>query len=153
MKSKCSCIKGMDFVGVCVVTLCHDGKGNFVMMKRSKNCRDEHGMWDIGGGGLKFGETVEHALRREIKEEYCTNVLGYDFLGYDDVHRMHQGRKTHWIALRFKVLIDRGKVQNGEPDMMDELGWFTLDSLPSPLHSQLGVFFEKYKDQLQDTKK
>jgi len=34
----------------------------------------------------------------EIKEEYCTDVLGFDFLGYRDVHREHNGKKTHWIA-------------------------------------------------------
>lgn len=40
---------GVDYIGVCVVYLCHDGQGNFVMNKRGKNCRDEVGKWDIGG--------------------------------------------------------------------------------------------------------
>ena len=28
------------------------------------------------------------------------------------------------------------EVRIGEPEKMDELGWFTLDALPEPLHSQ-----------------
>ena len=65
--------KGVDFIGVTVVYFCHDGNGKFIMAKRSKNTRDEHGKWDIGGGGVEFGESVEKTLRKEIKEEYCTS--------------------------------------------------------------------------------
>jgi ADP-ribose pyrophosphatase YjhB (NUDIX family) len=140
--------KGVDYTGVTTVFICHDGKGNFVMGKRSTNCRDEHGRWDIGGGGLEFGDTVENTLVSEIKQEYCTDVLGSEFLGYRDVHREHEGIKTHWIALDFKVLVDKEKVKNGEPHKFDEIGWFTLDTLPNPIHSQLPKFLELYRDRL-----
>ncbi len=140
--------KGEDYIGVTVVYLCHDGKGSVLLNKRSVNCRDEHGMWDPGGGGLEFGDTVVHTLEKEIAEEYCTDVLGYEFLGYRDMHREHNGKKTHWIALDFKVLVDREKVANGEPHKFDEIGWFTLDKLPSPLHSQFPNFLSAYKDRI-----
>jgi len=140
--------KGEDYTGVSVIFFCHDGKGNFLFSKRSKNCRDEHGMWDTGGGGLEFGDTVEDTLRKEVAEEYCTNVLDYEFLGYRDIHREHEGKKTHWVALDFKVKVDRAKVANGEPHKFDALEWFTLDNLPSPLHSQFPKFFEQYKNKL-----
>ena len=61
--------KGEDFTGVTIVYFCHDGKGNFLFNKRSKNCRDEIGNWDCGGGALEFGETVEETLKKEVKEE------------------------------------------------------------------------------------
>jgi len=140
--------KGEDYTGVTIVYFCHDGNGNFLLNKRSENCRDEHNTWDPGGGGLDFDDTVENTLRKEIKEEYCTDVLSYDFLGFRDVHREHNGKKTHWIALDFKVLIDRVKAQNGEPHKFTEIGWFTIDKLPSPPHSQFPYFLEKYKDKL-----
>lgn len=141
--------KGIDYTGVTIVYFCHDGKGNFVMAKRSKNARDEHGKWDIGGGGLEFNATVEGTLRKEIKEEYCTDVLEYEFLGFRDVHRELQGKPTHWIALDFKVLIDPAKVKNGEPHKFDEIKFFRFDNMPTSLHSQLPYFLEKYNDKLR----
>ena len=140
--------KGVDFPGITIVYLCHDGKQNFLLNKRSIRCRDEHGCWDCGGGGLELGDTPEATLRKEIKEEYCTEVLAYEFLGYRDVHRVHHGEKTHWIALDFKVLVDREKVSNGEPHKFDEIGWFKLNSFPQPLHSQFPFFLEKYTNKL-----
>src|SRR5688572_4530859 len=116
--------KGVDYIGVCVVYFCHDGRGNFVMAKRNSNTRDDHDCWDIGGGGVEFGDSIEDRLRQEIKEEYCTEVLEHEFLGYRDVHRVHEGKPTHWIALDFKVLVDRAKVAIGEPDKFDDIGWF-----------------------------
>ena len=141
-------IKGVDYTGVTVVFFCHDGNGNILMAKRSKNCRDEQDRWDIGGGGLEFGEKVEELLKREIKEEYSTEVLKYEFLGYRDLNRENNGKKTHWVALDFKVLIDKTKVKNGEPHKFDELKWFKLDNLPTPVHSQFHKFLELYRNKL-----
>lgn len=141
--------KGMDYTGVCIIFFCHDGKGNVLMNKRSQNCRDEQGRWDIGGGGLEFGETVENTLKSEIREEYSTEVLEHEFLGYRDVHRELAGVKTHWIGLDFKVLIDRSKVKNGEPHKFDAIEWFTLDTLPSPTHSQFPTFLKLYEHKLK----
>ena len=140
--------KGIDYVGISIVFLCHDGKGNVLLNKRSKNCRDEHGAWDPGGGGLEHGLSVIETLKKEVKEEYCTEVSGYEFLGYRDVHRELNGKKTHWIALDFKVHVNRDSVKNGEPHKFDELGWFRLNQLPDPLHSQFPTFLEQYKEKL-----
>ncbi len=140
--------KGIDYPGISVSYLCHDGEGNFLFNKRSTNCRDEHGCWDNGGGGIDIGDSVLDTLHKEIKEEYCTDVLEYEFLGYNDSFREHDGNKTHWVHLYFKVLVDKEKVSNGEPHKFDEIGWFRLDNLPSPMHSQFPHFMEKFGSRL-----
>lgn len=140
--------KGIDCIGNTVVFACHDGEGNYLLSRRSVNCRDEHGTWDPGGGGIELHDTVLETLAKEIAEEYCTDVLDHEFLGYRDVHRENNGVKTHWIALDFKVLVDHDKVRNGEPHKLEEIGWFRLDALPSPLHSQFPHFLEIYKERL-----
>jgi 8-oxo-dGTP pyrophosphatase MutT (NUDIX family) len=140
--------KGIDFIGNTVVFACHDGEGNYLLSKRGENCRDEQGTWDPGGGGVELHDTVESTLRKEVQEEYCTDVLDFEFLGFRDVHRVSNGNPTHWIALDFKVRIDPSKVKNGEPHKLDEIGWFRLDSLPSPLHSQFPNFLQLYGHRL-----
>jgi 8-oxo-dGTP pyrophosphatase MutT (NUDIX family) len=140
--------KGVDYTGVAIVYLCHDGKGKFLMARRNAKTRDEHGCWDTGGGGLEFGETVEDTLKKEIREEYCCDVLKYEFLGFRDVHRTHKGTATHWVTLDFKVLVDPDQAKIGEPDKFDEIGWFSLDALPNNLHSQLPGIIEKYRNSL-----
>lgn len=140
---------GIDSIGVSVVFFCHDGNGNFLLNKRSKNCRDEHGCWDPGGGGLEFGEDVIATLKREIAEEYCTDLLSYEFLGFRNVIRKQSGLETHWVALDFKVLVDRETVKNGEPHKLEEIGWFKVSEFPEPLHSQFPAALKKYKKALK----
>ena len=135
-------------LGIGVAFFCHDGNGKFLMQKRSVHARDEYGKWETGGGGIEFGHTVEDTLRKEIQEEYGTDVLEYEFLGYRDVHREHKGKSTHWIMIDFKVLVDPANVQIGEPDMCDEIGWFRLDALPDNIHSQIPRVLELYRDKL-----
>ena len=142
-------IKGIDYTGVTISFFCHDGKGNFVIHRRNKNCRDEHGCWDFGGGGLKFNEKLIDGVRREIEEEYGTKPLEIEIMGVDEVFRIYEGKDTHWIAFRYKVLVDREKVVNNEPEKHSELQWVTLDSLPLPLHSQVASCIEKYKPILE----
>lgn len=145
--------KGFDYPGVTIVFFCHDGEGSFVMAKRGAQARDEHGRWDIGGGGLDFGMTVEATLRNEIREEYGAEVLAFACVGNRDIHRTHHGQPTHWIALDFVVHVDRRMVRNNEPQKFDAIDWFTLDALPpiAELHSQVPHFFEKYRDVLNRT--
>lgn len=140
--------KGVDHIGVTAVFACHDGEGNFLFSKRGTACRDEHGTWDSGGGGVELGDTLEATIRKEIAEEYCTDVLDFEFLGYREVLREHEGQKTHWIAFDFKVLVDPTKAKNGEPHKHDAVEWYRLDALPTPMHSQWDIFYEKYKNRL-----
>ena len=140
--------KGIDYIGVGVSYYCHDGKGKYLMNKRGVNCRDEHGCWDFGGGGIDFGSTVEETLRKEVKEEYCAENIEYSFLGFNDNFREQNGKKVHWIQLHYLVKVDPKEVKNGEPHKFDEIGWFDLNNLPQPLHSQALKELSLYQDKL-----
>ena len=142
-------VKGVDYIGVSVVFFCHDGQGNFVMHKRGEACRDERGRWDFGGGGLKFGEKIADALKREVFEEYAVEPLKVEPLGFDECFRDERGVPTHWICFRYKVLVDRSLVINNEPEKHEDLRWVTLDTLPSPLHSNIPQEIEEYGQKLR----
>lgn len=142
--------KGVSFTGVTTVFWCHDGTGNLFLVKRSKNARDEHGRWDPGAGGLKHGQSLEQNVRRELKEEYDVVPIILEFICYRDVFReLYDGTPTHWLAMDFAVEVDPTKVKINEPDMIDNFGWFTLDNLPQPLHSQFDDFLDIHGSRLR----
>jgi 8-oxo-dGTP diphosphatase len=136
----------MGAIGVSVVFFCHDGEGNFVLHKRSQNCRDEQGRWDVGGGALEFGESFEGAVKREIKEEYGVKALDLKYLGVSNILRGTKGLKSHWVAIFFAVKVDPKKVKNGDPFKIDKIGWFRKDKLPRPMHSKYGYIFKLVKE-------
>ena len=61
--------KGIDFIGVGVGALIFNNEGRIFLAKRGPEARNESGKWDFPGGSVEFGEKVEEALKREIKEE------------------------------------------------------------------------------------
>ncbi len=143
---------GIDYVGVTTPFFCNDGKGNFLLHKRSKNCRDEQGNWDTGGGKLEFGATLEENVLKEIAEEYGCRGEIQERLPAHEIFREQDGVKTHWIAVPFFVKVDPKEVKNNEPHKLDEIGWFRLNELPQPLHTgfqftfnKFQKYFEKYK--------
>jgi ADP-ribose pyrophosphatase YjhB (NUDIX family) len=143
--------KGVDFTGITTSFCCHDGKGNILMQKRSHKCRDEQGNWDIGSGSLEFGLSPEENMKKEIKEEYGVEPKKVTHIGTRSVKRkLSDGTQTHWVAFDYLVEVEREKVKNGEPESIDEIAWFTPDSLPNPLHSQMMKFLELYKEHIQN---
>jgi ADP-ribose pyrophosphatase YjhB (NUDIX family) len=143
--------KGISFVGVTTCFICYDAQGRIFMAKRSDMARDEQGRWDIGGGGLDWGLTAEANVVKEIQEEYSATPSKVDFLGYRDVFRtLPDGTSTHWLALDFAALVNPEDVAINEPDKFDDSGWFTLSTLPSPLHSQILNTFDANEAHLRD---
>jgi len=126
---------------VSCVFVCHDGAGRILLARRSAGARDEPGAWDTGAGALEFGETFDEAVTREVREEYAADPRQITMLGVRNVVRPG----SHWVALVFAVRVDPAAVRIGEPHKFDELGWFTPDKLPSPLHSQLPATLELFQ--------
>lgn len=134
--------RGVDHIGISASFVVHDGRGNVLLQKRGPGARDERGKWDVGGGAIEFGESIDEAVRREINEELCVEPLNISFLNVYDAFRDLDGAKTHWIAIMHAVQVDPSKVKIGEPEKIEELGWFKSTNLPSPLHSQ---FWKSYQ--------
>lgn len=128
--------RGIDHIGVSAVSIIHDGQGRILLMKRGQKARDERGRWDVCGGAIEFGESIDDAINREVMEELCTEPVDIKFLSVYDAHREHDGQKTHWIAIVHAVKVDSSKVKIGEPHKIEEIDWFVAKNLPKPLHSQ-----------------
>ncbi len=145
-------IPGIDYVGICTPFYCNDGNGLFLLHKRSKNCRDEQGMWDTGSGQLEHGLTPEENVLKEVLEEYgCIGEI-QEAIPANSVFREMNGKKTHWLQIPFFVKVHPADVKNNEPDKIEELSWFRLDQLPEPLHTGFrhtmttyAFYFEKHR--------
>ncbi|HLC99637.1 hypothetical protein A2841_02345 [Candidatus Kaiserbacteria bacterium RIFCSPHIGHO2_01_FULL_48_10] len=136
---------GIDYIGVSTPFYCNDGNGRFLLHKRGKNCRDEHGKWDPGAGQLEFGLTPEENVLREVMEEYGCKGEIQEAVQPHSIFREWNGQKTHWFAIPFFVKVDPKEARINEPHKMDEIGWFTLDQLPKPLHTAFLYTLKHYR--------
>lgn len=125
---------GIDYIGITVGFICHDGNGNIFLHQRSDNCRDEKGTWDFGGGQLEFGEQSEEALARELREEYGCNGIISARLEPISILRNMEGVNTHWLKIPFIVLVDPEQVRIMELHKVRGSGWFKLGAFPEPFH-------------------
>jgi 8-oxo-dGTP diphosphatase len=139
--------RGFDYVGVTIACLLHDGKGKFLLQKRGPKARDENGRWDVCAGALEHGETIEATIERELQEELQTKPLKIQFVGAGEAHRMHNGKPTHWVWLLHAVQVDPATIKIGEPDKIEETGWFNYHAPPHPLHSQIKPALKLAHDQ------
>ncbi len=125
---------GIDYIGVITPFFCHDGKGNFLFYKRGNASNDEIGKWDCSGGTLKFGEQPEEGMKRKLKLQYCCNPIGFKQLPALSIIMPIDGVLSHFLAIPFLVKVNPSEVRIGDPEKMQEIGWFTLGKLPEPLH-------------------
>ncbi len=126
--------KGIDYIGVGVTFTCHDGKGKVLFARRGAGARDEYGVWEIPGGGLKHAESAEEGMLRELKEEFCVAPLEYFCAGYHDLFRTIDGKTSHWVLVDFICRVNPEEVCIGEPLKCDAIAWHTLNDLPEPTH-------------------
>jgi 8-oxo-dGTP pyrophosphatase MutT (NUDIX family) len=84
-----------------------------------------HG-WFLPGGGVERGETVEHALIRELREEAGVKVLGRPRLvGVHANHRVFRG--DHVVLYRVDEWEPCAACEQGE---IHALAWFAPGALP-----------------------
>lgn len=136
---------GIDYIGVSVGALIFDSKGKILLCKRSKNAKNERGCWEAPGGTVEFGETLEHAILREMKEE-----LGVDLKLLKQLpaaNHIIADEHQHWIPSAFICCIKNGKKPKiMEPHKCDEIGWFALNKLPKPLSIITKIDIDRYRE-------
>jgi 8-oxo-dGTP diphosphatase len=120
--------KGIDYIGVGVGAIIFNNEGKVFLARRGKHVRNESGKWEFPGGGVEFGETLEHALVREIFEEYGSAIEVRGLL--DVVNHLIPDEKQHWVSPTFICRIASGIPAILEPHKCEEIGWFSIDLIP-----------------------
>jgi 8-oxo-dGTP pyrophosphatase MutT (NUDIX family) len=139
--------KGIDYVGIFVTGICHDGMGNILYRRRGPGAQDERGKWDPGvGGALNHGETIEECLKREMREEIGTEPIEFTFLGHMEKFRELTGTKTHWLGFYYKCLVDPLKVVKDSKGECDEMVWASFHAPQVPMMLGHDDTYEKFKN-------
>ena len=106
-----------------------DGK---LFLMRSHKWR---GKYTVPGGHIELGETLEEALRREVKEETGFDIYDIEFLFFQEfIYDDEFWKKRHFIFFDHTCKTDSTKAQlNSEAQ---EYAWVSLDdALNLPIDS------------------
>jgi 8-oxo-dGTP pyrophosphatase MutT (NUDIX family) len=130
-------------------------KDNKVLLTHNKS----HGpdFWKLPQGGVESGESLEEAIRREVKEEL--NSTSFSILKQSKIEYKYDWpkeiqEKKGFIGPKITFFILRCENQSTlEPNKkeLDRLKWVNLDSLPSHF-STLPDFINIAKKLVEETK-
>ncbi|ART80637.1 NUDIX hydrolase [Oceanisphaera avium] len=91
------------------------------------------GHWGFPGGKLEWGETMSQGAARELLEETAVQAkMDHPFACFDVLENAKDGQLAH----HYVMVAVRGEYISGQAQAADDaeaVGWFSLDSLPSPL--------------------
>ncbi len=132
--------RGIDYIGIGVGAAIFNAKNELLIMKRGKKAKNEKGKWEIPGGSVEFNETIEDALKREVREEIGVEIRIIELLGV--CNHIILDEKQHWIAPTFICKITKGKPKILEPDKCEKLEWFSInkaEKLPLSITTKWGL--------------
>jgi len=112
---------------------------NELLLLRRKGAHGS-GAWCPPGGHLEFGETFEECARRESKEETDLDVRELSIIGVTNDAFPEEGK--HYVTIAMRARDFEGEPKITEPEKSDDMGWFPLNNLPSPLFVPVKNFFE-----------
>jgi len=124
--------KGKDYIGLGVGAMIFNQAGELLLLKRGRAAVNERGYWEVPGGSVEFGETMVEAIVLEIKEELGVDIeIVQQLLAID---HLIPAEEQHWVATPFLVKLLPGQTPAiMEPKKCDEIGFFALGDLASPL--------------------
>ncbi len=100
--------------------------GKLLLVKRGKE--PNKGFWSFPGGVVEFRETLEDALKREVKEETNLEIEVKDVACVlEKIVRSENGKDFHYIIIDFFA-----KVVDGEPTAgsdAEDVRWFDIDEI------------------------
>lgn len=80
---------------------------------------------------MEYGESLAEAVAREVAEEYGCKTITVE-------HQLPACEfiedTNHWVIHNHIVRVDPAEVATTEPEKVVDIGWFSIDELPDPMH-------------------
>lgn len=113
-----------------IVSAIIEKNGKFLFGKKPQNVGPYPNTWHLLGGGIKQGELIIDAVKREVFEESGIEITDTEPISFDeDLEPNRHGIKTHYIFLVFKA---NYKSEELKPkDDITELKWIDKTTLKS----------------------
>jgi len=140
--------QGIDYIGVGVGAIIRDDQGRLFLARRASGARNEKGCWEFPGGAVDFGERLEDALKRELREEFGITIQVGRLL--DVVDHILPDEGQHWVSPTFLCRISSGTPVIREPRKCDAIAWFLPDEIPERLSRATRASLEHYRAFIQN---
>jgi len=128
-----------------IVSAIIEKNGKFLFGKKPQNIGPYPNTWHLLGGGIKQGESIIDAVKREVLEESGIEITDTEPISFDEDWELNKhGIKTHYIFLVFKAKYKSGELK--PKDDITELKWIDKTILKSiELNRPTVKLFKKLK--------
>ena len=130
-----------------VVGILRNDRGEYLLCRMPKDRGVFPGEWGLPGGGVEPGETLEQALRREIREEVGLELeevapLHFSEATHPKLFADGSRRDLHMVFLIFECRVRPGELRLS-PEF-DAAAWVSAEELSSyPLNSATVATFSR----------
>jgi len=124
--------------GLVIRAIIKDSNDNILILKRAPDSRSNPRCWELPGGKVEPGESFDHAMIREIKEETNLNISLRRAVGIAQQDLPH----IHSVHVIMTVEVDSGDLKIS--DEHTDYRWASLEEIKS---LNLSNWFESFLEE------
>lgn len=117
-------------ISVVVIAVIRHSNGKYLLtMRTDPDPEDEYNnIWQLPGGGLEFGETIEECIKREAREELGINISPVQMI--PNVYEAIRSKTTwHGLLLCYLCKMDDEKDTIQLNHESSEYKWYTVPEI------------------------